>query len=99
MTFNLALVAQHLNPTHAIRIGPDRIVDAREVHGQLASLLFEEMGKQEAHLKECKRKLSGPHHRIPRFWGRWHEGRSRNVFVECIGSDASHGSHSPDEHS
>src|ERR1041385_1205314 len=37
MAFDFAFVAERLNPAHAVRVGPYRVVDAGEVPGQLAA--------------------------------------------------------------
>ena len=47
---DLLLVAQRLDPGKSVRVGPHRVEDAGEVHGQLPAPLFQEMGQEEAHL-------------------------------------------------
>ncbi len=64
------LVGEHLQPGHAVRIGPDRVVDAGEVGVYPAAPLFEQVRHQEAHLVEAQWVLLRPEQLAPVIVGR-----------------------------
>jgi len=59
VTLDLGFVRQHLDPRHAVGIGPHGVVDAREVHGELAAAFLEEVRQEKAHLEEGQRYSRG----------------------------------------
>ena len=65
MALDERLVLEYFHPRETIRIGPHRVVNPREIDGQLSASLFEEMGKQEGHLVEGQRELLRPTQLIP----------------------------------
>ena len=85
---DLVLVGQHLHPREAVRIRPHRVVDAREVHVELAAVLLEEVRQQEAHLEERERKLPREEQLVP-VVGRRRRGRMlRDELVREVQLDA-----------
>ena len=95
---HLGLVREHLDPRHAVGIGPHRVVDAGEVHGELAPPLPQEMGKEEAHLEEGERILAGKEELAPHLGGRRHHGRRGYRLVPRAGRGAAGHRHRAHQH-
>ena len=88
VALDLRLVGQHLDPGQAVGIGPHRVVDAREVHRELAAALLEEVRQQEAHLEERERVLRGISSSFHTLRRRRHHGRRRHELVPGVGRGA-----------
>ena len=65
VALDLALVAQRLHPYKAVGIRPQRVVDAREVDVDGASLLLEHVREQKAHFVVGNRPLIGELELVP----------------------------------
>ena len=52
---DLVVVGQHLHPREAVRVGPHRVVDAREIDVERAAILLEEMRQQKTHFEKRQR--------------------------------------------
>src|SRR2546426_8818720 len=81
VALDLRLVGQHLDPGHPVGVGPHGVVDAREVHGELAAALTEKMREQERHLEERQRILPRHQRLAPPLAGRRHQGRRGDRLV------------------
>ena len=98
VALHLGLVAQHLDPAHAVGVGPHRVVDPGEVHRQLAPALLHQVRQQEAHLEEGEGILRRVHQRVPHLGGRRHHRRRRNELVPGIGGRAPGSAHGARQH-
>ena len=65
MKSDLGVILEHLHPREAVWIGPQRVVNAREVHVELAAALLQEVRQQETHLVEGERKLLREQQLVP----------------------------------
>src|SRR5262249_8806966 len=97
MPFNPGLVGKRLDPGHTVGVSPHRIVDAREIRGDLSTTFLQEMWHEEAHFEKGERKLTRPHKAVPNVRRRRHRRRGRNYFVEHCGSSATLGCHRADQ--
>ena len=98
MQADLAVVLQHLNPREAIRIRPDRVVDAREIDVELSPSFFQEMRQQVAELMERQRKLQRKQELVPVFGRRRRIRVLRNELVRDMQVHASDRSDTPRQH-
>ena len=74
VALDLGFVRQHLDPRHPVGIGPHGVVDASEVHGELAPAFLEEVRQEKAHLEERQRVLARHEELAPHLGGRRHHG-------------------------
>ncbi len=81
---HLRFVFQHLHPREAVGVGPQRVVDAREVHVELAAAFFEEMRQQETHLEERERELLREQQLVPVLGSRRRIRVLRHEFVRDV---------------
>ena len=95
MALDFGFVAKRLDPTQSIGVGPDGVVDAGKVHGQLAPAFFKEVRQEKTHLKEGQWIFGRPHHLVPGI-GCWrHIGRLGDEFVPPAGRRSADCSDSP----
>ena len=92
------LVHQHLHPRQPVGIGPHRVVDAGEVHGELAAALLQEVRQEERHLEERQRVLARHQQLAPHAPRRGHHGRRGHGLVEGAGRGAAGRRHRAHEH-
>ena len=85
MALDLRLVGQHLDPRHPVGVRPHGVVDACEVHRELAAAFLQEMREQEAHLEERQRILARHEQLAPHLAGRRHHRRRRDRLVPGAG--------------
>ena len=98
VTLHLGLVAQHLDPAHAVRVGPHRVVDPGKIHGQFAPALLDEVRQQKAHLEERQRVFRRIHERVPLLGRRRHHRRRRDELVPGVGGGAAGRAHGAHQH-
>ena len=65
MAADEVFVRKRFNPTEAIGVGPDRVVDPREIGIDFATTIFEEVRKQNGELISREWKFLGPEQFIP----------------------------------
>ena len=95
---DLVAIGEHLHPGEAVGVRPQRVVDAREVHVQLAAVLSEQMRQQEAHLEERERVLAREEQLVPVI-GRRRLGRMpRHELVRQVQTHAALGADRRGEH-
>ena len=88
MALDFAFVGQHFDPAHAVGIGPHRVVDAGEIHRQLAAAFFEKVRQQETHFEKRQRIFRRDQQLVPNFCRRRHQRRRRNEFIRGVGRGA-----------
>ena len=98
MALHLGLVAQHLDPAHAVGVGPHRVVDPGEVHGQLAPSFLDQVRQQETHLEEGQGVFRGIHELVPHLGRRRHHGRGGHELVPGVGRGAAGSPHRACQH-
>jgi hypothetical protein len=91
------LVAEHLDPRRAVRIGPDRIEDAREVDVETL-LLRDEVGQQRAHLVVGERVFARVEQLVPDVLRRRLHERLRHELVPAVRRGAALGADRSGEH-
>ena len=86
-------VGEHLDPGEAVRIGPDRVVHAREVDIEEIAAPLQEMREEEGHLHQRKRILGGPGEFVPVLRMPRQMDGTRHELVPRVGMGAALGSH------
>src|SRR5689334_4716784 len=74
-------IGKHFDPREAVGIGPDWVVDAREVNVEFSAAVFEQVRQQERHLVHREWILSRPGDLVPHVWMRWGVDWPRHEFV------------------
>ena len=95
MALDLGFIAQRLDPTQSIGVGPHRVVDAGKVQSQLAPAFFKEVRQEKTHLKEGQWIFGCPHHLVPGIRRGRHVGRLGDEFVPPAGRRSADCSDSP----
>src|SRR5262249_13538129 len=85
------LVSENLDPAHAVRVRPHRVVDASEIRGEMSAAIFEKVRKQETHLVMRERVLARPQRFIPDFLRLGLRERSRDELIPHVWRDSAFG--------
>ena len=92
---DLGLVAQSLDPGEPVGVGPDRVVDAREVDLEPLASFVQELWQEERHLHEGQWILEWPCELVPLLGVRRHVHRPGHELVPGVGKGATLGGHRP----
>ena len=82
---HLGLVAEHLDPREAVRVRPDRVVDAAEIDVEALLRPLHQVGKQKGQLVHGERELDRPGQVVPVLRMARQMDGARNEFVPGIG--------------
>ena len=98
VTANAFGVLEGLEPAEAVRVGPDRVVDAREVGVEATASLVEEVGEQDRHLVVGEGVLDRPVELVPLLDRLAALGGSRGELVPAVSAGAAGGADRAGQH-
>ena len=98
MAVDLGLVFESFHPCEAVRVGPDWVVDPAEIHIELASAFFEEVGQKDGHFVVAERVFLGPLHVVPLGDARRADWGGGFELVHAVAGSATLSGHGAGEH-